>query len=779
MIKRSAALAWLGAVSSRIPRAGARDGVLDRRLQFEQLRNLYAVTQYGYRTSIIFAVLVFLNFFPRVPYGWLLGWFLVTSGIAIARYLAARWFEQAKPPESHYQRWALLGIGLIALQALSWIGVLGMVEHTRHTMDIAFVVFLLCALSFSGLTLFGFFLPAYLVFAVPLFGALWIWLLTVSSGDFLWLAVTVAFGSLAIFDSARSSSRLIRQTLELGFEREELVRRLGEEKELAEVTLRSIGDGVLTTDIDGFVTSLNLVAERLTGWSHGEARGRPLSEVLRLLDEATGSAIPDLVRLCRHRGGLVVLEQQTLLSHRAGERESAVEVSVSPIRGHDRNIGGVVIVLRDVTELRGMAQVVSFQASHDPLTGLANRPAFEARVWQALESARDERREHAVCYIDLDQFKLINDTCGHIAGDELLKQVAELLSQHVREVDMVARLGGDEFGVLLFGCGLLKARHTAEGICAAMRDFRFEWEGKTFKAAVSIGLVPLDADSTPTGLLAAADAACYIAKERGRGRVHIAHPRDRELVARHGEVQWTMHIQHALDHDLFRLRYQRIVSLDGAGEAMAEVLLSIDDSDGAPVAPGRFLPAAERFNMMPNIDRRVIQMVFERIRRGGPLLDSISRFNINLSGQSLNDERFLDHVLQQLTSTGVDPRRIAFEITETAVIANMTRARRFIDALRSRGCAFALDDFGSGLSSFAYLRTLPVDYLKIDGLFVKHMSADAIDHSMVEAINQVGHIMGIRTIAESVEEEATLVALRRLGVDYAQGHAVHSPEWFD
>lgn len=778
MIKRRSATAWLGAVSSRLP-AMDRRGVLERQFRHEQIRNLYALTQYAYRTSIIFAVLVFLNFYPRVPYAWLLGWFLMTSGIAVVRYLVSRWFNQADPPESHYARWALLGVGLIALQAISWIAVLGMVDYTRHTMDVAFVVFLICALAFGGLGLFGFFLPAYLVFAVPLFGALWAWLLIVGSGDFLWLAVTVAFGSLAILDSARSSARILRQTLESNVERDSLSRQLFGEKELTDLTMRLIGDGVLTADADGLVRSLNPAAERMTGWTSQEARNRPVAAVLRLIDETTGTAIPDPVQLCRHQQGLVVLEQQTLLMHRDGEQESTVKVSASPSHDHERRLTGIVVVLRDVTELRSMARVMSFQASHDPVTGLANRRAFEAQLWRALESKRHQQREHAVCHLDLDQFKLVNDSCGHIAGDQLLKQIAELLSRHVRDVDSVARLGGDEFGLLFHGCGLLTARKMAENICAALHDLRFEWEGRTFNIGGSIGLVPVDAASTPASLLAAADTACHLAKERGRSRVHIAHPRDRELTDRHGEMQWTTQIQRALDQGSFRLRYQRIMPLDQAGEIMAEILLSMEKSDGSPVSPDRFLPAAERFNMMPRIDRHIVRMVFERIRDGGSALDPIRRYYINLSGQSLNDERFLDYVLQQLADTGIDPQRIGFEITETAVIGNLLRAKHFIDALRKRGCAFSLDDFGSGLSSFGYLRTLPVDYLKIDGQFVKHMSTDAIDHSMVEAINQVGHVMGIRTIAEYVESESTLAALRRLGVDYAQGHAVHQPEWLE
>lgn len=778
MMKRRNALAWLGAVSSRLPTIDRR-GLLEQQFRHEQIRNLYALTQYAYRTSIIFAVLVFLNFYPRVPYPWLLGWFLATSGIAVVRYLVSRWFQQADPPESHYPRWALLGIGLIALQAISWIAVLGMVDYTRHTMDVAFVVFLICALAFGGLGLFGFFLPAYLIFAVPLFGALWAWLVIVGSGDFLWLAVTVAFGSLAILDSARSSARILKETLESNVERDSLSRQLAGEKELADLTLRLVGDGVLTTDANGLVRMLNPAAERLTGWSNREARNIPVSEVLQLSDETTGTAIPDPVQLCRHQQGLVILEQQTLLTHRNGEQVSSVVVSASPSHDHERKLTGVVIVLQDVTELRSLARLMSFQASHDPITGLANRRAFEAQLWRAIETRRNQQREHAVCHLDLDQFKLINDSCGHLAGDQLLKQIAELLSEHVREVDSIARLGGDEFGLLFHGCGLLTARRMAENICIALHQFRFEWEGQTYNISGSIGLVPMEATSTPASLMAAADTACYIAKERGRNRVHVAHPRDRELTDRHGEMQWTMQIQQALEQGSFRLRYQRIMPLDESGEDMAEILLSMQKSDGNPISPDRFLPAAERFNMMPKIDRHIVEMVFDRISRGEQEFESIRRFFINLSGQSLNDERFLDFVLQQLADSGVDPQRIGFEITETAVIANMNRAKQFINALHKHGCAFSLDDFGSGLSSFGYLRTLPVDYLKIDGLFVKHMNTDAIDHSMVEAINQIGHVMGIRTIAEYVENDTVLAALRRMGVDYAQGHVVHRPGWFE
>lgn len=767
--------AWASGIAHGDGYAAAPE-TLRGRVYGEQVHSLFTVTQYSYRTSIIFAVLVFLNFYTRVPYWPLLGWFLAVSAIAVARFLLAHRFLQTSPPADSLRRWAWAGLTLLGAQAVSWTAMLFMVDYTGQTVDVAFAVFLLCALAFGGFTALGFLLPAYLLFAVPVLLALWLWLLGLGSGDSLWLAVLVAFGSLAVFDSAANSSRLIRGALLLGYEREALVRRLTEEKERAQVTLRSIGDGVITTDMEGRVSYVNPVAERLTGWRDQDACGRPLESVLPLRVEGRGEAVPNPVALCLDRRGLVVLEEDILLRSRGGQ-EFAVEVTISPIRSVERRIIGVVVVVRDVTELRGMARVMSYQANHDPLTGLPNRREFEATLSRALAGSHDGQVEQVVGYLDLDQFKLVNDSCGHLAGDELLKRAAVLLKRRLRAGDTLARLGSDEFGILLRNCSITRAQEIAEEICAAAHGFRFVWDEKAFTVGVSIGLVPVSPSGTPSSLLAAADAACSVAKDLGRNRVYVAHPYDPELAHRNGEMQWTTRIQHALDEDRFRLCFQRIQPLDGVEASLAEFLLSLEGEDGELISPALFLPAAERFNMMPAIDRRTVQRVFERVAAGVPQLVDIDRFSVNLSGQSLSDDSFLDYVIAQMRETGVDPRRICFEITETAVIAHLAHAKRFIHSLREQGCHFALDDFGSGLSSFGYLRALPVDYLKIDGQFVRHLSEDPIDHAMVEAINQVGQVMGIKTIAEFVEDQATLEALRRLGVDYGQGYHLHRPEW--
>ncbi|WP_193222301.1 EAL domain-containing protein [Alkalilimnicola sp. S0819] len=750
-----------------------RERVLD-----EQVRSLYAVTRYAFRTSLVFAVLVYFYFLGRVPTLWLSIWLASVGLIAVARFLASRRFFDEPGAEAR-RAWVRLACVSMTAQACSWLMVLLFVEQTGAAADASMAVFLLCALAFGGFAVLGFYLPAYLSFAAPIFLGLWVWFgWTSISADWFWLMAVVAFGSLAIIGSAVGYTRILRGTLLLGYQHEDLIRRLTEEKERVQVTLRSIGDAVLTTDVQGRVTYVNPVAERLTGWRNEEAWGKQLEEVLHLIHDGGGERITDVVSRCLEREGLLVLEDEISLEDRRGERESTVEVTASPIRGYDRQIMGVVVVAHDVTELRGMARVMNYQAQHDPLTGLLNRREFEASLWHALESARREKLQHAVCYLDLDQFKLVNDTCGHSAGDELIKQVGVLLHRRVSESDTLARLGGDEFGLLLHDCGLERARVVAEEFCEMMRSFRFDWQGKLFNINVSIGVVLVDGTSSPSDLLAAADAACYVAKDQGRSRVHVVLPHDRELAHRHGEMQWVSRIQQALDEGRFVLRYQRIVPLR-AGENMVEMLVSMIGPHQELVPPGSFLPAAERFNLVTEIDRRVVRMVLERLAAADTVLAEMDVITINLSGQSVNDESFLDYVLATLDDTGADPQRICFEITETAVIAHMERAERFIQALRERGCRFALDDFGSGISSFGYLRALSVDYLKIDGMFVKNMVNEPVDRSMVEAIHQVGHVMGIETIAEFVEDEETRQMLEDLGVNYGQGFGLHRPEFLD
>ncbi|MBS4097897.1 MAG: EAL domain-containing protein [Sulfuricella sp.] len=565
---------------------------------------------------------------------------------------------------------------------------------------------------------------------------------------------------------------------------------LFQEKELAQVTLHSIGDAVITTNARGEINFINNAAERFTGWSDRDARGRPLREVFRLVDEETRQSLEYLASHALPDGDAVGLKSHSLLVRRDGQ-EFAVEDLVSPIFNREGEVIGAVVVFHDVTQSRQMARQMSWQATHDALTGLVNRREFERLLHELIVSAREENKHHAVLYMDLDQFKVVNDTCGHMAGDELLRQLVTVLAARCRESDMIARLGGDEFGMLLAGCPLDQAVRLANEVREAVQGFRFMWQDKSFEVGISIGLVAVTAESgNLAAVLSNADAACYAAKDHGRNRVHVYLEDDRELARRHGEMQWISRIAKAFEEQRFRLYFQEIAPVVASHREMRhfEVLLRMLDEQGEVIPPGVFIPAAERYNLMPTVDRWVIRTLFaarsEEWRRlwddcrenGFPFPALCS---INLSATTLNDEMFPAFLKEQIKRHRVPPQALCFEITETSAIANLNKASQFMHELSRLGCRFALDDFGSGMSSFAYLKDLPVHYLKIDGAFVRDMERNAVNHAMVEAIARIAHVMGIETVAEFVEDRSLLSKLEALGVDYAQGYGIHRPEPFE
>jgi len=555
---------------------------------------------------------------------------------------------------------------------------------------------------------------------------------------------------------------------------------LFKEKERAQVTLESIGDGVITTDVSGNIEYINPVAEQICGWSLESAEDHVFEEVFQLLEESTRQPIESPILQCLEKRHPVSSDTDTILIGKHG-REYAIEYSASPIRDRAGGLMGVVVGLHDVTVMRQLSQQLSHQATHDALTGLINRHEFELRLKSGLDSVHVEGVQHALCYLDLDQFKVVNDTCGHIAGDKLLKQVTARLREKVRRADTLARLGGDEFGVLLWDCPLETAKKVADDLRRSVREFRFAWEDKVFDIGVSIGLVPIAGNSgTLTDVLSAADSACYAAKDRGRNRVHVYQPDDKLLSQRHGEMQWVSRITTALEDDRLVLFGQRIQSLVNGDVDHWELLVRLKEADGTLVPPMAFIPAAERYHIMPAIDRWVLKQAVSIIAEHQHLQnDSAPVFNINLSGQSLSDDLVLEFIVDQIKQKAINPEKICFEITETAAIADLNHATRFIAVMTGLGCRFALDDFGSGLSSFAYLKNLNVSYLKIDGGFVRNMVDDPIDFAMVESINHVGHTLGIKTIAEFVESDKVLDAITRLGVDYAQGFGIARPVEID
>jgi diguanylate cyclase (GGDEF)-like protein/PAS domain S-box-containing protein len=559
-------------------------------------------------------------------------------------------------------------------------------------------------------------------------------------------------------------------------ERKRMEYALFEVNERAQVTLHSIGDAVITTDPDGAIEYMNPVAEMLTGWSADEASGQLLSTVFEIYDEQSHERVLNLVAKCHKENRVIRLTERSVLISRGGQ-EYAIQDSLAPIWGRQDELLGMVLVFHDVTDSRRMAREISHQANHDSLTGLLNRREFERRLEHALVSARTQGIQHALCYLDLDQFKLVNDTAGHVVGDQLLRQVADLLRTKLRTRDTLARVGGDEFSLLLENCPLDKALQIAKTLVAAVRDFRFTWDGRSFDIGVSIGLVSITAEVNNTvQLLSQADVACYAAKDRGRNRVHLYQIEDNQPGGHHTEIFRATELRDALENDRFRLYYQPIVPLFPSNDDSShyEILLRLLDAKDNIVLPATFIPAAERFGIMAAIDRWVIRTVCRYAAEvvGSSLGTGIA---INLSGNSLKDDSLLDFVHQQLFDTTLPPERFCFEITETAAIGNLKQATGLITELKKSGCRFALDDFGSGLSSFTYLKYLPVDYVKIDGSFVRDMVVEPIDHAMVAAINQVGHTMGIQTIAEYAESEAIVAQLKALNVDYAQGYAIGSP----
>ena len=551
-----------------------------------------------------------------------------------------------------------------------------------------------------------------------------------------------------------------------------------EEKERAQVTLQSIGDAVITTDAAGRIDYLNPVAETLTGWSNAEAQTRPIAEVLNLVHEASREVSENPVMRCLREARVIGVSDLTVLVGRGGG-EIAIQDSAAPIRDRGGSVIGAVMVFHDVSKERRLRRALSYQASHDALTGLINRREFENRLSDAVASARGNANlKHVLIYVDLDQFKLVNDTCGHPAGDRLLKQITGLLQTRIRTNDTLARLGGDEFGILLENCSPEQAIKVADTLRQAIREYRFVWNDAAMNVGASIGIVEINNDTeSVASIMSAADVACYAAKDQGRNRVHV-YEQDK-VPERHREMQWVSRLTRAIEADRFELFFQPIVPIGTNRDAHPhfELMLRLREEDGTLVQPIEFIPAAERYNVMPSIDRWVVERALSTLAHHKSDTEQLFfTLAINLSGTSLNDERFLEFLIAQLAVHDLTPGALCFEITETAAIANLANVVYFMRELKARGCSFSLDDFGSGLSSFTYLKTLPVDYLKIDGQFVQGVTSDAIDRSMVEAISQIGRSMGIKTVAERVETAEVLAELARLGVGFAQGFYIAAPD---
>jgi diguanylate cyclase (GGDEF)-like protein/PAS domain S-box-containing protein len=548
----------------------------------------------------------------------------------------------------------------------------------------------------------------------------------------------------------------------------------------AMVTLDAMGESVITVDAEGRIDYINHAAEVLLSQPFDQVMGKAFSEVASLVDETDRRSLGDPVRKALTTGGRVTMGRRAVLVPAGVGPERSVEISVTPLRFEGKEILGLVLVLHDTSELRGLTRQMTYQASHDALTGLVNRREFERRLQEAMDSAQTGNAGHALCYLDLDRFKAVNDTCGHTAGDNMLREVAALIKEAVRDSDTVGRIGGDEFALLLVGCPLEKARQIADDVVRSVNDYRFVWKDKIFNIGVSIGLVEIGAGGAAIeDIMNSADSACYVAKKQGGLHVHVYSARE-EASARHsGEIHWLQRLQGALRDNKFELYYQSIVHAraNGIHGPALEVFVRLKGEHGQPGAPtAEFIRAAERYRLMPHIDRWVVQTVLSALGRGGLKLPPGRSVAINIAGQTLGDSEFLEFVVECFDHTGADPGDICFEVTESSVVANLDHAQRFIAVLHGMGCEFALDDFGSGLSSFSTLRTLPMDYLKIDGSFIKNLAGDSVNQAMVAAMIELSRSLNFRVVAEQVEDQLSLDTVTGMGIDFVQGFVIGRPQ---
>ncbi|MEM6500336.1 MAG: EAL domain-containing protein [Cyanobacteria bacterium P01_C01_bin.89] len=596
-----------------------------------------------------------------------------------------------------------------------------------------------------------------------------------------WREIEVKTESGKSLDLAWLNSQLDNQsTILLGQDltyRHRVENALAQEREFAQVTLRSIGDAVITIDLTGKIETLNPVAEKLTGWSQEESWHQPLNEVVNLYSITTEERRPCLIAGEVNEARLKSWRGRHLLVSKTGQ-QSVVNGSANVICDRHQNAVGVVLAFRDMTQSYYLEQELSWQATHDGLTGLYNHRALDIKLQELVNQDIDTPYNHIFCYVDLDQLDLVNSIFGYVAGDQLLSYAGQVLKHYFRSAEIIARLGGDEFGVLLPFCSLNRATEMIDEFRSGIKSDKFVWQDQAFTLSANIGLVQWNEANKAVGnILNVGATVCHNSKRGGKNQLEIYTLRQEDIATQYGKQSWLVKINQALVEERFCLFAQKIIPLHHADHpTIYEVLIRMVGEDGELINPGQFLPVAERYNLMPDLDRWVVKNF---LKRYWSMLEKHSEnciYTINLSGESLSSESFFSFLKECLSYPGSPASKICFEVTETMAIANLQRATKFIEEIKSLGCLFALDDFGSGMSSLAYLRTLPVDYLKIDGMFVREITTNKVDRTMVESCHRIAHSLGIETIAEYAESERVVERLRTIGIDYAQGFAIAYPQ---
>ena len=772
---------------------GAAGSASDRALFVESRRTrlLFAQARTSTVVTTMVSAVVASVYWPLAPTSMLLGWMLAMGVVLAWRYLLLQRFLAARPGDEELASWRrhfLLGAALGGLV----FGMSGWLLAPYGSLSVQYLlVFAVAGMGLGAVPVLGSVMLAFNAYVGALFAPMVLWLL--SQGTEVHTAMGV-FGLVlggALWSTARNYGRVLEQSLVLARENTDLEQGLSYERTIShalrerarllkehEARVRDFADMgadlFWESDPDLRYTYLSASYQSLTGVSTKRMLGRRV-------DDALGPCfLPDALCAAGTAPSALSYREHHVQWTRPDGSASVLLSHGKPVYDEAQQFLGMRGTVKDVTEQHDLAEQLKYQANHDHLTGLINRREFERRCQRSLDSARSTATRHAVCYLDLDQFKIVNDTCGHAAGDELLRQIASALSALVRDRDTLARLGGDEFGLLLEHCSTEAAVATAEKLRAEIEALRFQWDGRSFRVSASIGIAVIsEASESVAAMMACVDAACFAAKEGGRNRVYLYESDDEDLARRHGEMQWVSRITQGLEDDRFELAVQPIVGLaSGSGERF-EILLRMRASDGSLVLPGVFLPAAERYNLAPTLDRVVIDKTFAWLARDRDRLAALEQCAVNLSAHSLVDREFPRFLTERFDRYGVPPEKICFEITETAAISRLTEAAKFMREVGALGCEFSLDDFGTGLSSFAYLKNLPVDYIKIDGLFVREAALDPVSLAMVRSIHDIGHVMGKRTIAECVEDEAVLAVVRAIGIDYAQGYAIGKPRLID